>query len=123
MGTKSWSRAWIGMCLVGAGLLAAAGCSVDTGSEEATAVEVEQSVVIGGRRCTVTGDPAVTQGCGENETCRLVACTESIPPSCFGTCAPSACEYGVGRDCCGNLACRQGPKLPPPCPIFCPVTE
>lgn len=41
-------------------------------------------------RCTISGDPPVTSGCAEGEQCRPYACTNSIPPTCIGTCAGSA---------------------------------
>ena len=41
-----------------------------------------------GGRCTISGDPPVTTGCAEGESCVPLACTNSIPPTCFGTCAP-----------------------------------
>jgi hypothetical protein len=120
-------RSWVGALLIGAVLQAAVGCTVAADSEEAAApegtLETEESLVAAGPRCTVSGDPPVTQGCGAGETCRIVACTNSIPPSCWGTCVPSGCLYGVAKDCCGNLVCRPGPKVPPPCPIFCPIIE
>lgn len=41
-----------------------------------------------GSRCTISGDPLVTTGCADGKTCILIACTNSVPPTCFGTCAP-----------------------------------
>ena len=42
------------------------------------------------QRCDVTGDPPVTTGCDASQTCVLEACTNSIPPHCFGHCQASA---------------------------------
>jgi hypothetical protein len=41
-----------------------------------------------GGRCTISGDPPVTTGCAAGQTCLPISCTNSIPPTCFGTCAP-----------------------------------
>jgi hypothetical protein len=41
-----------------------------------------------GNRCTISGQPPATTGCADGETCVPIACTQSIPPTCFGTCAP-----------------------------------
>jgi hypothetical protein len=41
-----------------------------------------------GGHCTISGDPPVTTGCVDGETCVPLACTNSIPPTCFGSCAP-----------------------------------
>ena len=44
-------------------------------------------------RCTISGDPPLTEGCAEGEQCRLYACTNSIPPTCVGFCAAGALRY------------------------------
>ena len=41
-----------------------------------------------GGRCTIAGDPPVTSGCAAAQRCIPISCTNSIPPTCFGTCAP-----------------------------------
>jgi hypothetical protein len=40
-----------------------------------------------GIRCTISGDPPVTTGCADRNACVPLSCTNSMPPTCFGTCA------------------------------------
>jgi hypothetical protein len=99
---------------VGLGILLAAllGACGGTSADEPQAPEVESQALSGrctvvlcptgtvcnpktgscegsrGGRCTVSGDPPVTTGCADGATCVPLACTNSVPPTCFGTCAP-----------------------------------
>jgi hypothetical protein len=41
-----------------------------------------------GARCSISGPDGEVTGCSEGERCAPVACTDSIPPSCWGTCEP-----------------------------------
>lgn len=70
----------------------------DTSDEPETAAPtIEQHDQALAQRCSVFGDPPVTVGCAEGSICRIEACTNSIPPSCFGTCAkPRAKDAGLG---------------------------
>lgn len=54
-------------------------CNPKTGNCEPTS---------SGSRCTISGDPPVTTGCADGKTCVPISCTNSVPPTCFGTCAP-----------------------------------
>jgi hypothetical protein len=64
----------------------------------------------------VRGNPPVTAGCAQGESCSLVACTNSIPPSCWGTCQvakrlPAPKEQGCSGSfacLCGTAACVKG---------------
>jgi hypothetical protein len=90
-------------------VLAAIGCSAAEGDEDSTGTGT-QAVT----RCTVRGNPPVTTGCAEGETCAVAACTNSIPATCWGTCqakppvkAPKACE-GAFNCLCGAPTCVDG---------------
>jgi hypothetical protein len=90
--------------------LAAFGCSGATDDEGQDHVDTTAQAL--GQRCTVRG--GVTTGCGTGETCAVVACTNSIPPTCWGTCqskapppAKGGCE-GAFNCLCGTPACVNG---------------
>jgi hypothetical protein len=85
-------------------LIPALGCSAASEDES-----LDTSTQAVGQRCTVRGSPPVTTGCGQSEYCSVVACTNSIPPSCWGTCKvtklpPPPKEEG----CTGSFACLCG---------------
>jgi hypothetical protein len=82
-------------------VLAASGCSSASTSEETTATSDALT-----KRCTQQGDPPVTSGCDSDQTCRLVACTNSIPPSCWGTCQTKV-KLPIEK-CSGSFACLCG---------------
>jgi hypothetical protein len=82
-------------------LLASLGCSaadVDEGSTETTAQAL-------GERCTVTRDPPY-DNCPVGSFCSLSACTNSIPPTCTGTCRPV--DPPVKSECTGAFNCLCG---------------
>jgi hypothetical protein len=61
------------------------------------------------QRCTVRGNPRVTTGCAQNEYCSVVACTNSIPPSCWGTCQVAKWVPAPKEEACsGSFACLCG---------------
>src|SRR6185503_2423613 len=67
-----------------------------------------------GQRCTVRGNPPVTTGCNSGESCAVVACTNTVPPTCFGTCRQEqpppknpTCE-GAFNCLCGTPTCVDG---------------
>ncbi len=90
-------------------LVALVGCSSASDDVESTATSTQAL----GQRCTVRGNPAVTTGCGDGESCSLVACTSSIPPSCWGTCRvntppPVSKSAEPPEGCSGSFACLCG---------------
>jgi hypothetical protein len=107
------------------GTLGASGCSLDSGDpagnesgrtesgagEEATNVATEALTAVG-QRCTVRGNPPVTTGCNDGDYCRIEASTNSIPPSCWGTCAgtvkPLSKCTGAFNCLCGTPVCVGG---------------
>ncbi len=90
-------------------LLASLGCS-SADSDEGSAETTTQAL---GQRCRVTGNPPVTSGCETDEICAVVACTNSIPPTCTGTCRaakppPKGGCTGAFNCLCGTPACVAG---------------
>lgn len=85
--------------LAALGLVSA--CSAEVGEDAAS----DSSALA--KRCTVRGNPPLTSGCEAGETCRVEACTNSIPPSCWGTCQPSRVILPPGK-CEGSFACLCG---------------
>lgn len=105
---KSFNIAFIGLAC---GAALSFGCSAanDEASTTEQSATVNQSIGTGAR-CTVRG--GVTSGCADGETCKLQACTNSIPPSCFGICQPAPtpskkCE-GAFNCLCGTPVCIDG---------------
>src|SRR5215471_3481830 len=102
---KSLSVAFLGLAC-GAALF---GCGAASDDTPTTSTSVDQALSTGAR-CTVRGN--VTTGCASGETCKLQACTNSIPPSCFGICQPAPapsqkCE-GAFNCLCGTPVCIDG---------------
>ena len=100
----------IGFTAVALGaLLASLGCSAADIDDESTETTAEAL----GQRCRVAGDPPVTTGCAADEFCSVVACTNSIPPMCTGTCRaakppPKDGCTGAFNCLCGTPACVEG---------------
>ena len=107
----------IALGTVGAALamLGCSGASDDT-AQTVPSDQTETTTQALGQRCTVSGNPAVTTGCTNGESCTLVACTNSVPPTCWGTCrgpsfpkpvSPPGCT-GAFNCLCGTPACVDG---------------
>jgi hypothetical protein len=94
--------------------LGASGCSA-AGDDERTTPSVDTTATAReelSSRCTVRGNPPVTTGCTGGQTCSVIACTNSVPPTCFGTCkppppVPNGCE-GAFNCLCGTPTCVDG---------------
>lgn len=87
-------------------LVVVSGCSAESGSEESSA----QSAALG-QRCTVRGEPRVTSGCNTGESCQVIACTQTIPLFCWGTCQakPTFKKCTGAFNClCGTPVCVDG---------------
>ncbi|MEN0065994.1 MAG: hypothetical protein AAGA48_27885 [Myxococcota bacterium] len=74
------------------------GCEVDQGEaeqieqtwldEDAEAARLSGGGFGGGSGARCTTFDGVTSGCEDDEVCLPIACTNSIPPFCFGFCQP-----------------------------------
>ena len=103
------------------------GCG-SAGDEGQDVADVDQRDDALAAKCKIAGDPPVTTGCKASQTCLPYACTNSVPPTCYGTCqdAPSAdddrCDVtgdppvttGCGKgETCALEACTN--SIPPHC--------
>jgi hypothetical protein len=105
----SLSGSFIGLSLIA--IVVASGCSAESGAEQTSAEETTSQSAALLHRCTVRGEPPVTIGCDAGESCRVIACTESIPPSCWGTCQakPTISKCTGAFNClCGTPVCVDG---------------
>lgn len=95
---------------------AVVGCSgASDGTDQTAATDQTATTTEAlGQRCTVSGNPRVTTGCQAGQTCGIVACTNSVPPTCWGTCqgrpAPKPTQQCEGAfNClCGTPTCIDG---------------
>ena len=114
----TFTKIGLGTFILGASL-GAFGCSAAS-DDEGTAPSVDTTASTQEEltsRCTVRGNPPVTTGCSDGQTCSVIACTKSVPPTCFGTCQPpptpapapipSGCE-GAFNCLCGTPTCVEG---------------
>lgn len=92
-----------------------AGCASASGDAEVQSTngdaEARSTSAALAARCTVQGSPPVTSGCAAQQYCRIEACTNSIPPSCFGSCqsrAPISKCSGAFNCLCGTPTCING---------------
>lgn len=73
---------------------------------EATTPDEETQTV--GAQCRTFGNPVITKGCSSGEVCQPVACTNSIPPSCVGTCVAAPAHQDHRCDITGNPPVTTG---------------
>jgi hypothetical protein len=91
--------------------LGCAGQDDESSVSEAPAVQ-QDALSTPAKRCNISGDPPVEQGCEPGESCVPYACTNSIPPSCAGTCKkPQPLKFGrcdVSGDPPVTVGCSGG---------------
>lgn len=105
-----------------------AGCGNEEDDGASPPAEQQADLSLAGNRCTIRGEPAVTVGCAASEICVPVACTNSIPRSCVGTCRaqalPKRSSCGVSGDPPVTTGCADGQQcaveactnsIPPSC--------
>lgn len=86
------------------------GLSISACVGEST-VPVQREQDLAGQ-CRISGDPPVTTGCKAGEQCTPHACTDSIPPTCVGTCEAAATLAAQRCDVNGDppvtTGCKEG---------------